>query len=444
VIARPRASGEVGLVAYFVVRESRRDPVHAAELRRFLSSRLPAYMVPLSFIQVPSLPLTPNGKVDHRALPDPLSDGVPASREYVTPGDEIERVMCRIWAEVLGIDRVGLDDNFFEIGGHSLLAARLFARLDEALGRLLPLGVLFTSPTVRALAEHYRAAPEPTGPSALVPLITGGSLPAIFAVPGIFGDVVHVAHLARELGPSQPFYGLQSLGLDGREVPLDSIEAMATRYLTEVRTVQPHGPYVLIGVCFGGTVAYEMARQLLVAGEEVAFLGLLDPTRREGDEASERPRSTSRALMRAESLGTFLIDRLRLYREETRSLGYRDRIKYVTRKLIMLGSSIAERDRLNGVQREIYQRGVYRANLQALDRYERKALTGRLRTLEVFETTRPGREGKRDPFNWSALWEGHTVPHFVPGKDSGDMLKGENVRVVATLLVDRLRLAHGR
>jgi len=444
VIARPRASGEVGLVAYFVVRESRRDPVHAAELRRFLSSRLPAYMVPLSFIQVPSLPLTPNGKVDHRALPDPLSDGVPASREYVTPGDEIERVMCRIWAEVLGIDRVGLDDNFFEIGGHSLLAARLFARLDEALGRLLPLGVLFTSPTVRALAEHYRAAPEPTGPSALVPLITGGSLPAIFAVPGIFGDVVHVAHLARELGPSQPFYGLQSLGLDGREVPLDSIEAMATRYLTEVRTVQPHGPYVLIGVCFGGTVAYEMARQLLVAGEEVAFLGLLDPTRREGDEASERPRSTSRALMRAETLGTFLIDRLRLYREEMRSLGYRDRIKYVTRKLIMLGSSIAERDRLNGVQREIYQRGVYRANLQALDRYERKALTGRLRTLEVFETTRPGREGKRDPFNWSALWEGHTVPHFVPGKDSGDMLKGENVRVVATLLVDRLRLAHGR
>ena len=97
----------------------------------------------------------------------------------------------------------------------------------------------------------------------------------------------------------------------------------------------------------------------------------------------------------------------------------------------------------DGVQREIHQRAVYRANLQALDRYERKALAGRLRALEVFETRRPGRGSKREPFNWGALWEGHTVRHFVPGKDSGDMLKGENVRIVATLLADRLRLAHG-
>ena len=303
VMARPRASGDVGLLAYFVPREPRGEPVHPAELRRFLSSRVPAYMVPVSFVQVSSLPLTPNGKVDYRALPDPASHGIPASSEYAAPRDEIERQICKIWAEVLGIERVGLDDNFFEIGGHSLLAARLFARIAEALGRLLPLGVLFTGPTVRALAEHYRFAPEPAGPSALVPLVAGGSLPTVFAVPGIFGDVVHVAHLARELGSFQPFYGLQSPGLDGREVPLDSIEAMATRYLAEVRTVQPRGPYVLIGVCFGGTVVYEMARQLLMAGEEVAFLGLLDPTRREGDDASERPRSTPPAIRRAETLG---------------------------------------------------------------------------------------------------------------------------------------------
>ena len=158
--------------------------------------------------------------------------------------------------------------------------------------------MLFAAPTVRALAERYRAAKEASKITALIGLTTGGTLPPVYAVPGVYGNVVGLADSARELGPEQPFYGLQSVGLDGGEAPLDSIEEMAALYVAEIRSMQPHGPYVILGACFGATVAYGMARRLLAAGEEVGFLGLLDPTRREGNIAGKNPESTPRIFKR--------------------------------------------------------------------------------------------------------------------------------------------------
>ena len=441
VMAWRQASGDVALGAYVVPRHADRDPPTAAELRRFLSSRLPTYMVPVWFVAVESIPLTSNGKVDLHALPDPSVHGVRESGEYVAPRDETERVMCRVWAEVLGIGRVGLDDNFFEIGGHSLLAARLFARLDKEFGRSLPLGVLFAAPTVRVLAESYRVSSAPQGYSTLVALTTSGSLPAIYAVPGVFGNVIGFAELSRELGLAQPFYGLQSLGLDGMATPLDSIDVMARRYASEIQTIQPHGPYILVGACFGATVAYEMARQLLAAGEEVAFLGLLDPARRMTSEASKNPTSTPRLLKRALALGSFVKDRLTLYLEEMRGRGYGDRVTYIARKLGSLGRLLEKDDALEGVQREINQLEVYRANFLALDRYRRKPLSGRLRAVEIFETIRRGSRREGEPSEWGALWEGKVIHHRVLGIDSGDMLIGANARVLAALVAERLRVA---
>jgi amino acid adenylation domain-containing protein len=200
VLAREQMSGDKRLVAYVL-----RDPDHdftSRELRKFLKRHLPEYMVPSTFIFLDSLPLTPNGKVDYHALPDPRYEDMQEC-EYVAPRDETERVLCRVWSELLGVSTVGLDDNFFALGGHSLLAAKLFTRLDEEFGRSLSLGVLFRAPTVRLLAECYRTSVGSQGSSVIVPLSTGGKLPPVFAVPGVFGNVLAFEALAREPGDEE-------------------------------------------------------------------------------------------------------------------------------------------------------------------------------------------------------------------------------------------------
>ncbi len=391
-VAREDTPGDKRLVAYIV---PNREPAPAIrELRSLLKEKLPSYMVPSAYVLLNSLPLTLNGKVDRRALPDPGRTEQQEYNEYVAPRDETERVLCRVWSEVLGVHRVGLDDDFFAIGGHSLLAAKLFARLDEEFGRSLSLGVLFTAPTVRLLAECYRTSVGSKGSPVIVPLSTGGALPPVFAVPGVFGNVVGFEALARELGSEQPFYGLQSVGLDGTEAPVDSIGEMAKLYLTEMRSVHP-GPYAIIGACFGATVAYEMARQLLEGGEEVAFLGLLGPTDREGKDYRENRTSLPRTCRRTMAFGNLLTDRLNLYVEEMQELSIGDRIKYLTSKTISLATSIGVKKGFRSAQRELNQIEVYRANLVALDCYHRKSLHGRLKVLEIFQPVQPGNRSAR-------------------------------------------------
>ena len=151
VVVRRQPSGDDGLTAYIVSEPGKRERPGSAALHRYLALRLPAHMIPTSFVAVAALPRTINGKVDVRSLADPGANDVVSGSEYVAPRDAVERTLCRVWAEVLGVERVGLDDNFFQIGGHSLLAARLFARLDMEFGRALMLGTLFTAPTVRLL-----------------------------------------------------------------------------------------------------------------------------------------------------------------------------------------------------------------------------------------------------------------------------------------------------
>jgi thioesterase domain-containing protein len=210
---------------------------------------------------------------------------------------------------------------------------------------------------------------------------------------------------------------------------------MAKLYLSDIRTVQPHGPYTVIGFCFGATVSYEMAHQLLAAGEEVAFLGLLDPPRRDGNKVSKSPAFVSRPFRRAMALLSLVMSRLRLYLYEMRRIGFSDRIRFVANKVRASRGLIAEHDKSNGIQPELNQFEVYQANVLARRCYQRKALKGCLTALEIFETNRPDRE----PFDLRGFWEGGVSRHLVPGKNPGDMLLGENVRVVAILLAERLR-----
>ena len=434
VTSREDVPGDKRLVAYLV---PNKEPAPAIrELRSFLKEKLPDYMVPSGYVLLDSLPLTLNGKVDRRALPDLGGTEQQESNAYVAPQDETERILCRVWSEVLGVHRVGLDDDFFALGGHSLLAAKLFVRLDKEFGRSLPLSVLLSAPTIRSLAEHYRRVTEQKPNLSLVAITAAGTLPPIYAVPGMFGNVVGFAELAKELGGDQPFYGLQSIGLDGAKAPLDSIEEMAKLYISEIRSVQSRGPYSLIGACFGATVAYEMARQLLDQGEKVAFLGLLDPTDREGNVESKNDVYLPRALKRSLALSSLLTGRLRLYREEMWKLRGRDRTRYVGCKLGSL-TGLMRTPRLMATKRELNQIDVYQANLRALDRYHRLPLRGCLKALHIFETMRPDNKNAHD---WNGVWSGRTRRHLVPGKDSGDMLTGQNVRVVAALLAEQLAL----
>ena len=431
--------GEKELAAYVVPVENPPPPMK--ELRDFLRGTLPVYMLPSTLMFLEELPLT-NGKLDRTALPLPDHKRPNLNQPYEPPQNEVEKKIVQIWQEVLNVRPIGIDDDFFDLGGHSLLAAKLFACLDDEFGRLLPLSVLFAAPTVRLLAEHYRSSTQPRRISPLVPLVPVGSLPAIYAVPGVFGNVVGFVDLSCELGSQQPFFGLQSIGLDGSQAPLASVEEMAKLYLGEIREIQPHGPYALIGVCFGSRVAYEMTRQLHDVGEEVGFLGLLDPIGLEKDEGVERLLSGAAMFGRAKILSNFVRDRLRLYREELRSLDDGDRIRFITTKIRSISSNIKNRHAIRGVQREVHQRAVLEASKLAGRRYYRRPLKGRLRALEIFESAHPRNNSKEWTVDWKPFWNGDAIRHRVPGKDSGDMISGENTRVLASLLSARLRAAY--
>jgi acyl transferase domain-containing protein/thioesterase domain-containing protein len=211
--------------------------------------------------------------------------------EYVAPRDDIEQALVRFWEELLGIDSIGVEDDFFALGGHSLTAVRLFAKVKKTFRIDYAMSVLFEAPTITLCAEMLRRDGVASGsaPAAaveapksryrhLVPMHPGkgASGTAFFLVAGMFGNVLNLRHLAQLVGTDRPFYGLQARGLFGDMEPHANFEETARDYLEEVRAVQPHGPYLLGGFSGGGITAYEMARQLIEAGEEVAILVLLD------------------------------------------------------------------------------------------------------------------------------------------------------------------------
>ena len=190
--------------------------------------------------------------------------------------DDIETRLSNIWQELLGIESVGLDENYFDLGGDSALTIQLFAQVEKAFKIKVPLPMLFEAPTVREFAGVLRCAGADQGVSPLVPIQPTGSRPPFFCIHGTAGDVSIYQDLSRHLAPDQPFYGLQSQGLDGKLPPLTTIEDMAALYLREIRKLQPQGPYFLGGYSMGGTIAFEMAQQLQKSGEVVGLLALFD------------------------------------------------------------------------------------------------------------------------------------------------------------------------
>ena len=275
VIVKENVSGDKYLVAYIVPNIETQN--FTSLLRKFLKEKLPEYMIPKAFVILDSLPLTVNGKVDRyvlTALNTPTSHSM--DKAFIAPRTATESTLAKIWAEVLNIEGVGIYDNFFDLGGNSLLTVQLMKQIYKHFERELPLSSLFLNPTIESLATALSSKADSLPWSPLVPIQPAGSSPALFCVHPIFGVVFPYYELAQNLGKDQPFYGLQPIGLDGKSSPLTRIEDMATHYIEALRTVQPKGPYFLGGWSFGGWVAFEMAQQLQNSGEEVALLAVLD------------------------------------------------------------------------------------------------------------------------------------------------------------------------
>jgi len=269
--ARADAGGDTRLVAYLVPAGGAAPP--AGELRAYLRERLPEAMVPGAFVALDAFPLTSSGKVDRGALPDPAAPR--GERAFVAPRDALELRLARLWEEVLGAGPAGVRDDFFDAGGHSLAALRLLAGVERLTGLRVPMATLLAAPTVESLARALRAGRALPAPGPLVPLQAGAGRP-LFFVHAAGGNVASYAALARHLGPGLPFHALQSRGLEGDELPHARVEEMAADYLAALRAVQPAGPYRLGGWSMGGLVAFEMARLLAAAGEEVDLLALVD------------------------------------------------------------------------------------------------------------------------------------------------------------------------
>ena len=233
-------------------------------------------MVPSHFMFLSSLPLTPNGKVDRNALPAPDGARPELPESFVAPRTQVEERLAGIWSKLLGVNRVGIRDNFFDLGGHSMLAVRLFAEIEKAFKKRPPLSGLFQESTIEHLATLITHDNPTTTPTSLVAIQPNGSKPPFFCVHELFGDVLCYLNLARQLGEDQPFYALQARGLDNGDEPFDDLEKMAAYYIDQIRTVQSQGPYALGGLCIGGVVAFEMAQQLRARGESVALVALLD------------------------------------------------------------------------------------------------------------------------------------------------------------------------
>jgi thioesterase domain-containing protein/aryl carrier-like protein len=284
VVAREDTPGDKRLVAYVVARQL--PAPTSGELRSFVAEQLPEYMVPSAFVLLHTLPLTSNGKVDRRQLTTPngkvdqlVLPVIDQSVEPiidVQPRDELEFQLLQIWEEVLNVRPISVLDNFFELGGHSILAVRLVSRIHKQFGQDLALAILFQNPTLADLAVVLRRQASPESQSALVKIQPNGSKPPFFSVHPVGGNVFCYLHLARYLGPDQPFYGLQNPGLAGTGEYFSKLEAMAAHYIAAMQTVQPQGPYLLGGWSMGGVVAFEMAQQLQKQGYEVALLAIID------------------------------------------------------------------------------------------------------------------------------------------------------------------------
>lgn len=369
-----------------------------------------------------------NPKID-RSPPPASRDGGAAVDQTGIPYNDLQAQLLNIWEELIGIHPIGLSDNFFDLGGHSMLALRLFARIKEVWGTDLPLATLLQAPTVNQLAEVLSQNGVSAPRSVLVAVQVGGSRAPLYIASGLGGNVVRFYNLVRHLGSDQPVYALQPPGLNGEAPFLTSVEEQAALYISEIRKKQPQGPYFLVGYSFGGLVTFEMARQFAAQGQAVGLLALLDaPEWRylAGQQGALKARN--RLSRYREILGKILFTRQRS--------GYlTDRLRGRTISLIYSAC------RRLGLRLPQNLGTIQDMNLFAAAQYVPKPYAGR---VTVFSTKPAVRMAMHDDtLGWGELALEGVEIHEIPG-DHSDITSEPNVRVLSQKLALCLERAQRR
>jgi amino acid adenylation domain-containing protein/non-ribosomal peptide synthase protein (TIGR01720 family) len=276
------------LIAFITL--SNKKKFNAAKVQSYLTSKLPYYMIPSKFIVIKSFPLTPNGKINKKLLmsfvPNNLSTSI--STPYAAPVTKVESILATIWSELLSISKIGIYDNFFDLGGHSLLALQMMDKIKQELGVTFNMRVLFDEPTISGLSvlisqqrsdlilDLASVKTKANIYECLITLQSKGNKTPLFLVHPVGGTVFWYTTMVKYLDKDQPVYGIQDPGIQASSIPFETLEEMASYYVQAIRTIQPKGPYLLGGASAGGNISVEMARQLQITGESVAFIGLLD------------------------------------------------------------------------------------------------------------------------------------------------------------------------
>ena len=277
ILAQPSDRGGQVLHAYAIPKDER--PYDYPQLISALSRRLPHHMLPSSLTWMARFPMLPNGKLNRRALPVPQPTA--GSTSFEPPTTEIERKLAAIWKEVLELERVGVRDNFYDLGGSSLQGFMIFARIAERLQISLPAATMLQAPTIFLQSQllHRSSGEKHNDDDIVVQFRAGGSQQPLFFVHDGWGGIMFVRDLAGLLETDCTVYGIRPPALDGKYAIPQTIEAVAAEYIEAIRQKQPHGPYKLAGYSFGGFVAFEMARQLMASGESVRFVGIIDASK---------------------------------------------------------------------------------------------------------------------------------------------------------------------
>jgi amino acid adenylation domain-containing protein len=415
--------GEKELVAYVVMP----GQGSGAALRERLKEELPQYMVPAHVIKVDALPLTPNGKIDRQALPSPSEHLAERKESYVAPSTRMEKELAKIWSGLLGVERVSVHDDFFEIGGHSLLAVRLRSRILDCLKQNLPLLELFRTPTLAGQAALLEQPSERPSSGVLVEIQPQGDRLPLFAVHPAGGDVFCYADLARELGPEQPVFGLQSPSAGFLPEGAD-FEQMAKLYIQAIRTVQPSGPYFLAGWSLGGVLAWEMANQLSAEGESIGLLTLIDsyPILKAPDTQSQEPIAL---------LPWFALDIARLSGQAVD--GMRDRFQQLgpEEQWKMIEDALVEQEvipRENAHAEAARLLDVFTRNFRAMESYSLRRTGQSVLLLAASEGGAPERLAEE----WRQ-WAGSVEFQVIAG-DHYTMIRRPNVKSVAEILRRRV------
>ncbi|MCC5615049.1 amino acid adenylation domain-containing protein [Nostoc sp. CHAB 5836] len=357
VIANNDTQENQSLIAYIVT--DKHDIT--AQLWTYLQQKLPTYMLPSAFVVLNALPLTPNGKVDKRSLCTDEVIQTNTTKSLIAPRNFAELSLVKLWENLLKTNHIGVTENFFDLGGHSFLAVRLMAQIQDKFGHNLSLSTLFENPTIEKLAVIVSQRSHEIYNSPIVAINSSGSKTPFFCMHGAGGGINNYFKLSRRLGEDYPFYALEHTP-DKENTKILSLEETANNYLQEIRKVQPNGPYLLGGHCYGGVLAFEMAQQLQRQGETVDLLVVIDAILSETRIESTKDDDAKFLLRMAESIKTDNNIDFSIPFEELRDLSLNEQLDLINQKANFIFSDTEIKDFINYYK-------LFKADVQAMRDY---------------------------------------------------------------------------